>query len=295
MIEFKERRACPACGAEIAASQQLGGFALKTEEWAKRTSKFYDGRLNVEELADDRFVVMRCKACSLVYSRFHLDDAGMRHLYENCARSNLNYQEEVRRVNSLVRRSVDIVDAILGPPKVTPRRILDYGAGRGIWAKEARSRGYDVTAIELSSERIDEIRGQGVVASPCLTHSDLNFSFIYMSQVLEHLCDPLRTLTDISSRCRRDAVLLIGVPNGARVEKKLQTARRTFVDLYPEIDPFEHINCFSAKSMSELMRHAGFRAARPTDARTLTGAGVIFGVRLHSLSNGAPGRFFVKA
>jgi SAM-dependent methyltransferase len=294
MLGFTERQSCPACNTPIARSNEIRNFALKEGEVAKRATQFYEGRLDVKQLAADRFVIMKCQTCSLVYSRYHLDEEGLKHLYERCTCTNLNYEVEVERVKPLVKRSIDVMDAILGISKSEGTRILDFGAGRGIWAREAKSRGYDVTAIELAAERINEMRSHGIPASTGLTDRDQDFKFVYISQVLEHLTEPLTVLKGIWSRCKQGAVLLVGVPNGAGVEKKLRHRTAASGQLYPDLDPFEHINCFSNRSMSELMSHAGFRGARPTDARTLIGAGVILGVRLISLSTGAPGRFFVK-
>ncbi|PWB93059.1 class I SAM-dependent methyltransferase [Methylosinus sporium] len=294
MIGFTERKFCPTCGAGVARSNELTCIAITSGELARHTREFYGGRMNVDELGIDQLVVVECQECSLIYCRFHLDSSGMKYLYDEVISSESDYDQETLRARPLVRRSVGIMNAIVGGPNSAQTRVLDFGAGRGIWAREAIARGYHVTAIELSSTRIDEMRNNGILAKPDFTADDKDFGFVYMSQVLEHLPEPLGVLKDIGARCRKDAVALVGVPNGGGMGMKLRAETRPHIRLDPYLDPFEHINCFSAKSMSELMRHAGFRSARPTDARTLLGAIVIASVATLSKLTNAPGRFFVK-
>jgi 2-polyprenyl-3-methyl-5-hydroxy-6-metoxy-1,4-benzoquinol methylase len=288
MIHFVTRRACPACTS--AQSVEVLCLRMDDDKITKYTAEWYENRVPQERFDIDSFIVLECQNCSLLYTKDHLDDDGMRALYDQWIKSpSIDEPHEARL--QLVRRSVNLIAALVKNRSGSHIRVLDFGAGLGYWAREAKSRGYQVRAVELSPTRVNQmIERHGIDASQTLRDDDREFDFVYISQVLEHLSDPLSILNDISVRCCKGAILLVGVPNGSRTRANLRAGMLDFI----EIDPLEHINCFAAKSMSAMMRQVGFRDARPTDARTLYGKGVLLGLAAHSRITGAPGRFFVK-
>jgi SAM-dependent methyltransferase len=292
-IHFVARHACPACASAL--SVELLRVRMDDDKITRYIADLYESRVPQERFDIDSFVVLECQKCSLIYAKYHLDDAGLQVLYVDWVKtpSKVPSIDEAgdARLARLVGRSVDLIGALVKNRSGSQIRVLDFGAGLGHWARGAKSRGYQVRAVDLSPARVKlMIEFHCIDASQSLRDDDCDFDFIYISQVLEHLPDPLLILNDISARCSKGAILLVGVPNGRRAHADLRTRRLSFI----EIDPLEHINCFAAKSMSALMRSAGFRDARPTDARTLYGMGVLLALSVRTRLTGAPGRFFVK-
>ena len=289
-LNFVERKSCPACA--CTKFEKVLQMSLANNDITERIDRWYESRVPQNSFEIDSYVVLECQACSLLYTKYHLDDSGIEELYGHWIK-HATFDEAARmRAQPLVRRSVNLIRHLVKPTHGSHLRVLDFGAGLGLWAKEAMSRGEQVCAIELSASRVKHmIEDHGLDASQVLRAHDVDFDFVYLSQVLEHLPDPLSTLREISSRCRNGAMLLVGVPNGSRTRRNLSPAQLN----WDEIDPIEHINCFNAKSMSAMMQQAGFRAAMPADAQSLYGAGILLTLWIYSYLTGVPGRFFVKA
>ena len=290
MIQFVERKACPACACTKAT--ELLQMPLASNDITERIACWYESRVPQNSFEINSYVVLECQACSLLYTRYHLNDDAMQELYVHWIKHSTFDEAAETRALALVRRSVNLIRHLVKPTSGPHIRVLDFGAGLGLWAQEAMSRGEQVRAIELSASRVKQmIEDRGLDASQVLRADDVDFDFVYMSQVLEHLPNPLSILREISTRCRNGAMLLVGVPNGSRTRRNLSPAQLNWY----EIDPLEHINCFNAQSMSAMTRRAGFRAAMPHDAQSLYGAGVLTTLWAYSYLTGAPGRFFVKA
>ena len=93
------------------------------------------------------------------------------------------------------------------------KRMLDFGAGIGTFAKLLRNRGVDVVCVEP-----DALLANGLVRDGFLTFSDLNevpdesFDFIFTLNVLEHVEDDWASFRRLASKVAKGGRLLIYVP-----------------------------------------------------------------------------------
>ncbi len=136
------------------------------------------------------------------------------------------------------------------------RRLLDFGAGNGRFAKALVARGFEMHAIEPDPALRDAIATRGVQARGSLAALDAaqRFDGIYSVNVLEHVEDDLGLL-----RAFRDLL----EPGG-----RLFSYVPAFPVLYSANDTrVGHLRRYRKRGLVELTRSAGFRieAARYVD------------------------------
>lgn len=139
--------------------------------------------------------------------------------------------------------------------------LLDYGSGRGRWARAAVAEGFRVVAYEPSVER-----GAEAVPPFQLVHSEselagMKFDVIHLEQVLEHVPDPFETLTTLKAYCGTHTLIRITVPNilrdpsGTRIWESWPFDGKT-----PHVlAPFEHLHGFTPASLGRLCVRTGYQ------------------------------------
>jgi SAM-dependent methyltransferase len=145
----------------------------------------------------------------------------------------------------------------LGPPP-QGRRLLDVGSGYGFFTAAALQKGYAVEAIELGTLQQQISREMTGVAPSAtafeeVTLSGSAFDVILMSQILEHAHDIGRWLEKCRELLVTGGVLAIALPNFDSLARRLLQEREPF------ICPPEHLNFFTAQSLTTLVEAHGFR------------------------------------
>jgi SAM-dependent methyltransferase len=132
-------------------------------------------------------------------------------------------------------------------------RSLDVGSGDGAFSLHLHRRGFSPTMTDLDprSELVKD-RIEGSRFYPCLFEdmTDMGpYDVIIMSHVLEHSLDPIAWLRRAEQILSPGGVLAVAVPNFGGVYRLLGTKD-------PFINPPQHLNYFTAKSLSLAMRAA---------------------------------------
>jgi len=109
-----------------------------------------------------------------------------------------------------------------------PASILDIGTGTGGMAGRLRDAGYQVTGIEPDAEMAAEAAARGLQVHPTTFEDwsppDTRYEGVLMSNVLEHLAEPLEVLRKIKSLLAPAGRLFIEVPN---IQRPKTSYRRT--------------------------------------------------------------------
>jgi SAM-dependent methyltransferase len=149
---------------------------------------------------------------------------------------------------------------LLGP---LPRgaRVLDLGAGDGRLAAALARAGMRVTAVEPFRE-VDAAREleSVTVVRAGVDDAELeaeSYDAAVLWHVLEHLPDPLASLTRIRGWLVPGGRLLAGVPNVASLQAGLG-AERWF-----HLDPGRHLVHFTPEGLAAVVRRAGFTDLEP--------------------------------
>jgi SAM-dependent methyltransferase len=171
--------------------------------------------------------------------------------------------QERAEPNSILdaQRLVATTAELLAQTSTPKAKFLDIGCGYGLFSKEAIDRGFQVTALDLASNKrkvTQEITGLDPVQSSfenfdCAPSS---FSAILMSQILEHVSDVNLWISKAHRSLTDNGVLAIGLPNFGCA------ARFILREKSPYITPPEHLNFFSPPSLSALLQKHGFQVER---------------------------------
>jgi 2-polyprenyl-3-methyl-5-hydroxy-6-metoxy-1,4-benzoquinol methylase len=140
-------------------------------------------------------------------------------------------------------------------------RFLDIGCGYGFFSVEAIQEGFDVTALDLATNKrkvMREITGLEPLATSFedFQSPPAAFSAVLMSQTLEHVSDINQWIAKASALLEDGGVLAIALPNFDNA------FRYVLREKGPYIIPPEHLNFFNAKSLSKLLEKHGFKVER---------------------------------
>ena len=135
------------------------------------------------------------------------------------------------------------------------KRLLDIGAGNGAFCSTAMEFGYEVTGTETSRQAVKRAKEMFGVQ---LIYGDIDsiprnpqFGIVTMWDVIEHLRDPLKMLTEARARMVEGGLIIIATGN---YESLSRLAMRERWGQYL----FDHMFYFSPSSLEKLVHRAGF-------------------------------------
>jgi 2-polyprenyl-3-methyl-5-hydroxy-6-metoxy-1,4-benzoquinol methylase len=138
-----------------------------------------------------------------------------------------------------------------------PGRLLDVGAGAGLFAAAAASRGWTAAGLEISDAAIEF--GRSVLRvdmrkgpAESIAAMGETFDAVTMFDVIEHLYDPVAVLRAARAVLRPGGMLMITTPN-YRALSRLALGQDWAV-----LSPLEHLYYFCARSIRAALAAAGF-------------------------------------
>jgi len=139
-------------------------------------------------------------------------------------------------------------------------KLLDVGAGVGVFLLIAKMLGYEVKGVEASVKAAACAKDSlclDVTCSDGLNHLEsANFNIVTLLDVLEHIIEPKRILGEIRRVLKDDGLLIIKVPNGrnqlikTKLLGKLSPLNRLGVP--------EHVIHFSPATLKRMLADCGF-------------------------------------
>lgn len=156
---------------------------------------------------------------------------------------------------------LELFEKLLGPGR---RRLLDIGCGPGFFLKTAIARGWEVAGIEPSRQAAAHARSLGATItegffSAATAPSLGRFDAVNLTNVLEHVPDPINILSLARDLLTPRGVLCVGVPNDF---SPLQIAARNAANLDDWwVAPPHHLNYFDFDTLAALLERLGLKAA----------------------------------
>lgn len=142
----------------------------------------------------------------------------------------------------------------------TGARLLDVGCGNGSLLLRMQSLGWNVCGVEPDPKSAELGRAAGLdVRVGLLPQVDLpeaHFDAVILSHVIEHLHDPLDTLSRCSALLKPGGKFVIFTPNYGAI------GREHFGAAWLGLDPPRHLVLFNEKSLRESMERCGFSVSR---------------------------------
>lgn len=259
-VAFVRRDCCPLCGST--SRRLVCEISYGDPDLAGFIEQFYQGRVPLESIATHDYRLATCEDCSFVFQDTILDEAGMHALYQDWIDDEQSLRKKQTAKSKLYRQYAGQVHTLMRlfdkrPDQV---RVLDFGMGWGYWGRMAQAHGFDVTGYELSPRRSQHARAMGIKVVDKLP-AEARFEYIHANQVFEHLTDPLQVLKDHCARLVPGGVIHIRVPDGRGIIETLE--RSGWSQELDAVHPFEHINCFTRKTLTSLATRAGLTPFNP--------------------------------
>lgn len=201
-------------------------------------------------LSSSKNKVFRCPDCGLVGIKEELSADTIKGIYSVYSYGN----QESWDISKPTARYIDNLIKSLGSYKELGS-FLDIGCGAGFMLHFAKLYGFNVEGVELSDVALKKLQEQGyrMHFGPLrsLNLASNSYDVITMSEILEHLDDPLNYMLESYRLLRKGGVLYIATPN-------FDSYRRRLFGIKNEILPPEHIWSFNRKSLNKHLGKAGF-------------------------------------
>jgi len=193
-------------------------------------------------ITGEHFDILRCAACGLGCTSpvpqnlapYYRDYHGNRH---------------GKSAQFRAQRRLAFVTKNTGPGN--NRKLLDFGCGEGTFLLHARERGWLVSGTEMNRE-IARSRDLDVVATLEEAASRGPFHCITLWHCLEHLPDPVGTLSKIREVLAPNGWLIVAVPNAAGWQASW------FGRDWLALDVPRHLFHYGPRSMQKLLMQQGF-------------------------------------
>jgi SAM-dependent methyltransferase len=165
----------------------------------------------------------------------------------------------------IFRNVLDGLEARLPPDR---RALLDVGAHAGRFLQLAQRRGWSVEGVEVNprtAAHAEQQTGARVhrMSALGLDAMGQRFDALTLTDVLEHIPDPLRMLGKAKSALSTGGWLAVKVPCGPVQVLKERLRARVHRGYRPRLaDNLVHVNHFSVRSLDLALNRAGFRNVR---------------------------------
>ena len=271
---FVERTLCPAC--KSGATTTLYSKDYSDPKIRRYLSEFYSsqGKIELDYLEGASFTVDECMECELVYQREIPNAFLMTKLYDEWIdpeRAAVQFRTGENRnvvgvadVDYYSKLALEVARLVAYFNRLpSDLHLLDFGMGWGDWCRTAKAFGCQSYGTDFSSSRTHALSGSEISVVSSEELGELRFDFVNTEQVFEHLAEPYEVLSGLVGSLRQHGLIMISVPDGARVKHVLReldwmTGSKD-EDSINMISPLEHINCFSRKSLIRMAHAVGLK------------------------------------
>jgi SAM-dependent methyltransferase len=252
--EFDELDTCQICGGSALSPVHELAFELSIYATQDPELAAYSGK---------RLALRRCAGCGFAQPaalpslpRF-FDRLYDQRWSEEWIRSEFDadYKDDIFR---------GILEAIGGRLEPSRRRLLDVGAHAGRFITLARAEGWAAEGLELNPQTAAFAAAHtGATVRQLNVHQvDVQtaaFDAITLTDVLEHVPDPIRVLSRVAALLGRGGWVAVKVPSGPGQLSKEVWRGRLIRSYRPTLaDNLVHVNHFSPASLRIALERAGF-------------------------------------
>ena len=174
------------------------------------------------------------------------------------------------------------------PPEGRGRRVLDVGCATGYLARILAQRGFQVVGIERPGgygdnfpESVELVEANLDAGVPALRG---RFSYVICGDILEHLRDPERILTQLTRVMEPDGALIASLPNSGNLYFRLTVLKGEFPQQDKGLFDRTHVRFYMWRGWRELFESAGL------DVEGKKVSGVPLGLALPRWDGSAPVR-----
>jgi 2-polyprenyl-3-methyl-5-hydroxy-6-metoxy-1,4-benzoquinol methylase len=212
-------------------------------------------------IQDTVYRILQCRHCGYYFidPQIELTQDEWKVLYESdYFEDALKTPWQVEMNKREMKERIDLITSHLAIPR---GRFLDMGCGEGYMLKEAAQNGFESYGIDIAynllpkyAERYHFTRGDIFEAN----FPDNYFSVVYMDSVLEHVPDPVETITELKRILQPGGIMLVIVPNEdstmnsvAKLTYYFTLNAKKYGKIKPFVTPY-HIQGFNKRSLLTL-------------------------------------------
>lgn len=198
--------------------------------------------------------LFKCHACKTVFVMPYVDELVTKPIYENNEKSECEYYvrtmlEDAKTFNKRLK----FIEQYIPEDK---RGVFDFGCSIGTFLRAAKDRGwYFLAGCDLNKKALgfseDDPYIQTYSFIPCL-----EVNFVHVSDVLEHVPNPKKLLSEVKEQLVSGGYVMFTTPNIGSLFAKLLGGR------WHAIKPPEHLFYFTKKSVKVLAKELGFEIVK---------------------------------
>jgi len=207
----------------------------------------------------ENFHVVRCDSCGLVYVHPQPSQDRIRRLYNETyynawgLKDNLESVERIKK--QTCHKRFEEIEKYMPPGK-----ILDNGCATGLSLEVASVRSWEPYGVELSeySSNIAKKKFGKAVFTGTLEEANFQSNFfnaILMLDLIEHVPNPNRTLSEARRILRHDGLLALTTPDITSLSSRVM--RKHWVNI-----KFEHLFYFSPRTIASILEKNHFRVLK---------------------------------
>lgn len=269
-----EVRACPACrSSRSSILLQVGTEELFAANWSYRRDRI--GSLG--DAARATWPVHRCLDCDFAYSARMPEPHVLAAIYEEVI-DEASARAASYEPDGMATRMGYVATLLRLLESGRASKVLDFGCGFGptlqllTGLRNVVPLGFDTSAV-----RIDELSGRGLPATRRQEEvaRQAPYDAIVADNVLEHVPDPVHTLTQFAAWSQPGTILYLSVPDASL--SVLERARREHGEgvMWPmPVNPLEHLSYFDLAHLDRMAENAGFRPLRQSQLPEAVDAGI---------------------
>ena len=201
---------------------------------------------------------MECINCSLIFQEEIPSNIFSNILYEDLIDTEISFNKknnfeikykkklsyEVKLINNIFKKDPNFI------------HILEFGAGWGYWSKYMQEKGFNISAFEISENRINFMKKNNIKVINKLDNPNDKFDLIYSEETFEHISNPRETLLAMSKLLKDNGFILLRFPSNFLFKSKLNSDYRPKADC---AHPLEHINLFKKKSFEFMLKNTDLK------------------------------------
>jgi SAM-dependent methyltransferase len=140
------------------------------------------------------------------------------------------------------------------------QRVLDLGCGEGAFTAALAEAGTEGVGVEVAARAVERARAahpgldfRHVAIDAPLPFEDASFDAVWVSEVLEHVADTARFLSEARRVLRPGGLLLVTTPSAGRAWALVH---------WPPDPRSDHLRFYTARSLRALLADFGFEDVR---------------------------------
>jgi len=249
-MDLIKRSKCPFC-----SSIKLNSlFKVKFEE--KKIKNFlvnyYKNRFPIKLVSNKYYDLINCNNCSGIFQSYIPDETFSNLLYNEIISEEESWLKKKNNENNTRKkyhRIFRLIKSLLQKDN-SEIKILEFGAGWGVWSKFMTSLNFKVDTIEISNAKINFLKENNLKNYLKIEELNSKYDLIYSEEVLEHLPLPRGTLFQLSKHLNSDGYMIHLFPSSYMFKLKLK------FNYQPKKDcahPLEHINLFNKECFEKML------------------------------------------